>query len=389
MDKFFSQPFTFDRTVRIVFSVLICMAIVWGVYSLWNVLLPFLLAGIFAYVLMPVVRFFQHTLRLRSRGLSVVIVFVLLVVIVSTIVGYIVPAVQQEVAKTIDILYKYDSQGGLLAQIAHTEWVSELINAWRSQGLVDYLQIGEGTEMLRTLMEQVGSFISNTLSIFSWGVVLFMGLMYFIFILLDFEGLAHGLLSLIPKHLLPMFKTMLAEGDYYMNNYFRSQALVALSVALLLSIGFNIVGLPLATAMGIFIGLLNFIPYMQALGILPLGLSALLMAAQTGQNVFVCLLLAYGVLVLVQIVQDGLIVPRIMGYSMGMRPSLILLSLAIWGGLLGFFGMLIALPLTMVIYSFYMRYILNDQAYASVMDKKIEAWRSKEKNPNQASKSVK
>lgn len=388
MDKFFSQPFTLDRTARIFFSVLILVALVWAVHSLWAVLLPFLLAGIFAYVVMPMVRFFQYTLRLRSRGVSVLIVFVILSVVISAVVGNIVPAIQQEVSKTIDILSTYDSQGGLLAQIAHTEWVRELINEWRFKGLADYFQISEGTEMLRTIMEQVGRFISNTLSLFSWGVVLFMGLVYFIFILLDFEGLAHGFLSLIPKHLKPMFKTMLTEGDYYMNNYFRSQALVAVSVAVLLSIGFNIVGLPLATAMGIFIGLLNFIPYMQALGIIPLGLSALLMAAQTGQNVFICLLLAYGVLMLVQIIQDGLIVPRIMGSSMGMRPSLILLSLAIWGGLLGFFGMLIALPLTMVIYSLYMRYILNDEAYATLMDKKLEDWRKSGKSAIRHTKST-
>ena len=78
--------------------------------------------------------------------------------------------------------------------------------------------------------------------------------------------------------------------------------------------------------MGIFIGILNFIPYMQALGIIPLGLASLLMAAQTGENAFVCMLLAYGVLMVVQIIQDMIIVPRIMGQTMGMRPSLILWS---------------------------------------------------------------
>ena len=155
-----------------------------------------------------------------------------------------------------------------------------------------------------------------------------------------------------------------------MNSYFRGQALVALSVGILLSIGFNIIGLPMATAMGIFIGILNFIPYMQALGIIPLGLAGVLMAAQNGENVFVCLLLAYGVLMIVQFIQDMILVPRIMGYTMGMRPSLILLVLAVWGYLLGFFGMLIALPATMFLYSFYKRYILEDQEYIQEMEQR-------------------
>ena len=87
------------------------------------------------------------------------------------------------------------------------------------------------------------------------------------------------------KTLRPTIRTISMDLDRYMNNYFRGQALVAMSVGILLSIGFNIIGLPLATAMGIFIGILNFIPYMQALGIIPLGLASLLMAAQTGEMI--------------------------------------------------------------------------------------------------------
>ena len=155
-----------------------------------------------------------------------------------------------------------------------------------------------------------------------------------------------------------------------------------MSVGLLLSIGFNIIGLPLATAMGIFIGILNFIPYMQALGVIPLGLVSVLMGAQTGENVFVCMLLAYGVLMIVQVIQDMILVPRIMGQTMGMRPSLILLVLSIWGYLLGFFGMLIALPLTMFIYSIYMRYVLQDEDYIEKMrlqEEKRQAKRNRHK----------
>jgi len=179
-----------------------------------------------------------------------------------------------------------------------------------------------------------------------------------------------------------MMRTVFSDLDRYMNSYFRGQALVALSVGVLLSIGFNIIGLPMATAMGIFIGLLNFIPYMQALGIVPLGLAGLLMAAQNGENVFVCLLIAYGVLLIVQIIQDMILVPRIMGHTMGMRPSLILLVLTIWGYLLGFFGMLIALPATMFLYSFYKRYILEDKEYIAEVEERArqKAERRKKKS---------
>ena len=218
-------------------------------------------------------------------------------------------------------------------------------------------------ENTKLLLDQLGGIINGTLSVFSWGFVFLIGIIYFIFILLDFENLGRGFIGLFPKRSRPTVHAIFSDLDRYMNNYFRGQAFVAISVGLLLSVGFNIIGLPLATAMGIFIGILNFIPYMQALGVIPLGLACLLMAAQTGENAFVCLLLGYGVLMIVQVIQDMLIVPHIMGQTMGMRPSLILLVLSIWGYLLGFFGMLIALPATMFIYSLYMRYVLQDEDY--------------------------
>ena len=56
---------------------------------------------------------------------------------------------------------------------------------------------------------------------------------------------------------------------------------------------------------------------------------------------------------------------------MGMRPSLILLALSVWGYLLGFFGMLVALPGTMALYSIYMRYVVEDKNYIERMDKLI------------------
>ena len=89
-------------------------------------------------------------------------------------------------------------------------------------------------------------------------------------------------------------------------------------------------------------------------------LLALLKAAETGENFWGVLLLVALVYVVAQLIQDLVIVPRIMGRIMGLSPALILLSLSIWGYLLGFFGLIIALPLTTLILSYYKRYIIKD-----------------------------
>ena len=367
MSHFFRREFTFDRIARmLVLSVLILLIYV-AVQAIWSVILPFLLAGIFAYVMMPLVRFFQYTLRLRSRGLSVILTLLLLGAGVYLAVIFIIPSINAEIEKTLQVISGYSSGQDILTMILPRNIRNYLNGGLRWGNFPQQLSFEKVLENVKLLLDQVGGIINSTLSIFSWGLVFLIGFIYFVFILLDFENLARGFISLFPKTLRPTIRTISMDLDRYMNNYFRGQALIAISVGILLSIGFNIIGLPLATAMGIFIGILNFIPYMQALGIIPLGLASLLMAAQTGENAFVCMLLAYGVLMVVQIIQDMIIVPRIMGQTMGMRPSLILLVLSIWGYLLGFFGMLIALPITMFIYSLYMRYVLQDEEYIEQM----------------------
>lgn len=378
MSHFFRREFTFDRIARmLVLSVLILLIYV-AVQAIWSVILPFLLAGIFAYVMMPLVRFFQYTLRLRSRGLSVILTLLLLGAVVYLAIIFIIPSINAEIEKTLQVISGYSSGQDILTMILPRNIRNYLNGGLRWGNFPQQLSLEKILENVKLLLDQVGGIINSTLSIFSWGLVFLIGFVYFVFILLDFENLGRGFISLFPKTLRPTIRTISMDLDRYMNNYFRGQALVAMSVGILLSIGFNIIGLPLATAMGIFIGILNFIPYMQALGIIPLGLASLLMAAQTGENAFVCMLLAYGVLMVVQIIQDMIIVPRIMGQTMGMRPSLILLVLSIWGYLLGFFGMLIALPITMFIYSLYMRYVLQDEEYIEQMRLQEEKRKAKQ-----------
>ena len=383
MSHFFRREFTFDRIARmLVLSVLILLIYV-AVQAIWSVILPFLLAGIFAYVMMPLVRFFQYTLRLRSRGLSVILTLLLLGAVVYLAVIFIIPSINAEIEKTLQVISGYSSGQDILTMILPRNIRNYLNGGLRWGNFPQQLSLEKVLENVKLLLDQVGGIINSTLSIFSWGLVFLIGLVYFVFILLDFENLGRGFISLFPKTLRPTIRTISMDLDRYMNNYFRGQALVAMSVGILLTIGFNIIGLPLATAMGIFIGILNFIPYMQALGIIPLGLASLLMAAQTGENAFVCMLLAYGVLMIVQIIQDMIIVPRIMGQTMGMRPSLILLVLSIWGYLLGFFGMLIALPITMFIYSLYMRYVLQDEEYIEQMRLQEEKRKAKQSRRKQ------
>ena len=88
-------------------------------------------------------------------------------------------------------------------------------------------------------------------------------------------------------------------------------------------------------------------------------LLAILKAADTGGNFWIIIASALAVFIIVQAIQDGFIVPRVMGKITGLNPAIILLSLSIWGSLMGMLGMIIALPLTTLMLSYYQRFIIN------------------------------
>ena len=144
-----------------------------------------------------------------------------------------------------------------------------------------------------------------------------------------------------------------------MNKYFRGQACVAFCVGVLFSIGFLIIDFPMAVGLGMLIGLLNMVPYLQIVGFVPTVLLAIVKAADSGENFWIVLLMALIVFAVVQIIQDTILTPRIMGKVMGLNSAIILLSLSIWGSLLGMLGMVIALPLTTLLITYYQKYIVK------------------------------
>ena len=151
-----------------------------------------------------------------------------------------------------------------------------------------------------------------------------------------------------------------------MNKYFRGQAFVALCVGILFSIGFLIIDFPMAIALGLLIGALNMVPYLQIIGFIPTIILAILKASDTGGNFWIIIASATAVFAIVQAIQDGYIVPRVMGKITGLNPAIILLSLSIWGSLMGMLGMIIALPLTTLMISYYQRFIINKENFHKV-----------------------
>ena len=105
-----------------------------------------------------------------------------------------------------------------------------------------------------------------------------------------------------------------------------------------------------------------------------------LQAAETGRSIWLIFALIGIVFVVVQLIQDMFLTPKIMGDVTGLHPAIILLALSIWGSLLGIVGMIIALPLTTLMISYYKRFIIGDETFVSEEGgSKVEGQRTKVK----------
>jgi len=185
---------------------------------------------------------------------------------------------------------------------------------------------------------------------------------YLVFLLLDYPEYARSWKSFLPPTYRETIVEFLHEFDGALRRYLRGQSVIAAATGVLYAVGFSIIGLPMAIPLGLGIGLLNMVPYLQSVGLVPALLLAVVRSIETNWSLtasIVSVLVVFGV---VQVLQDWVIAPRIMGKATGLRPVLILLGVFVWGKLLGFLGLLLAIPLTCLGIAYYRRYVLKQTA---------------------------
>ena len=354
------KKITFDSFIRAVILGAIIIGVLMLLKRLSGVLLPFFLAWLIAYLIYPLVSFFQHKLRLKNRIISIFCALLTLTVIGSVAFYLLVPPMIQEFLRVKDLLIEYFSTTHTASNVPTT--LSEFIRQNIDLHILEQMFSQENIlDALKVTVPKLWSLISESINLLFGFFTVFLILLYIVFILLDYESISEGWAHLMPKKYRKTVTGILNDVKDGMNRYFRGQALVALCVGILFSIGFLIIDFPLAIGLGLFIGALNMVPYLQIIGFVPTIMLAILKAADTGDNFWIIIASATAVFIVVQIIQDGYLVPRIMGKITGLNPAIILLSLSIWGSLMGMLGMIIALPLTTLMLSYYQRYIINQE----------------------------
>lgn len=343
-----------DRIMRLILGVVIAAGVLWLIYYLRDALLPFFAACVVAYLLQPLVTLNQRWMRTKGRVLPSFITVFEVTVIIAALLWLTIPTVLDELNEMGRILSDISAGRIKLSETEHSivTFFNRYVDPNYLTSMLSNLRVEELLKSGSSILEESKEVILRTLS---WLLML----IYVLFILIDYPQIVRGFKMIVPEKYRSQAMTVVNDIKDGMNHYFRGQGKVALCAMVLYCIGFLIVGLPLAIPMGLLVGILYMIPYFQYITAIPV-LAICIVYSLGGSFEFwpeagKCAL----VYLVSQCLCDYVITPHVMGKELGLNPAVILLSLSVWGSLLGIIGMVIALPATAFIMQYYKTYISN------------------------------
>ena len=261
-----SRPYDFDRVVRIVFVALCVGAGLYMVNLLSDVLLPFLVGCLLAFMLEPIVGLNKRFFRLKGRTVATVLTMLEVIIVLGLAIELLAPYIYNEISEMVAILTQYTEKQMQLPYlpVEVQKFVRNYIDISYISGMLTKDQwINLITQTASKTWDFMGATASMVFTFASWLIVV----LYMVFVMVDYDNLRDGFKKTIPDKYRHETVAILNDVIHNMELYFRGQTLIAFLVGVLFSIGFVIIGLPLAVVFGMFIGLLNMVPYLQLISI--------------------------------------------------------------------------------------------------------------------------
>ncbi len=324
-----------------IWSLLTTAAVIGVLWWHAAVLAPFVISLVLAYALHPAV---DRLVGWRlPRSLAVTVCLVLLALVVATLLVLLVPIVSQLVPALRDQL------PDLLVAL----WgkVAPMLEQWGLKLPTSVEAIK--AELVKLLQSHAGEWsgaVWKSLLIGGSSLMTVLGLAFLVpmlafYWLLDWQPLTGRFRGLLPARWRPLVHEVLTECDELMGQYLRGQALVMLILAAYYSLGLSLFGFKLALPIGVFTGLAVCIPYLgYGLGLVLAILAGLLqfgVGDKGGTSPVLAVAVVYG---LGQVIESFFLTPRLVGERIGLHPLGVILALMLFGQWMGFWGVLIALP---------------------------------------------
>ena len=321
--------------------LLIVAVIGWLVWLLSPILMPFMLAAVFAYLGDPLV---DRLERLRiGRGLAAAIVFLVMLLIVALALVLLVPLVQRQIARFIAALPAY------AAWFTHdaVPWLEHKLNIPPSEFDPSTL-IARIREHLGTVggiaAAALGYATRSGLALIGFGVAVVLVPVVTFYLLRDWDKLVAHIDALLPREAQPTIRRLARETDSVLGAFVRGQLLVMLGLAIYYAITLKLVGLDVGPLIGMIAGLVSFVPYLGFIIGIVASLIAVLVQFHDVYHL-IAVLVVFGV---GNLLESYVLVPKLVGDRIGLHPVAVIFAVLAFGELFGFIGVLLALPMASI-----------------------------------------
>lgn len=314
----------------------------WLIYLLSPVLTPFAVAALLAYLGDPIADRLERVGLGRSA--AVITVFTALVVVFVLVVLLLVPLLEQQVARLIELVPQ------LLT------WVESTAAPWLRARLNfggDLLDPQRVTEMLREHWREAGGVAATLLGSLSrsgmvvvgWITNLVLIPVVTFYLLRDWDVLVARIRELLPRRLEPTVSRLAAESNDVLGGFLRGQFSVMLSLGIVYASGLWLIGLDLALLIGMVAGLISFVPYLGTIvGVVAACIAALMQFQDVLHLVLVLAVFGAG-----QMLEGMVLTPWLVGDRIGLHPVAVIFAVLAGGQLFGLLGVLLALPVASVL----------------------------------------
>lgn len=304
------------------------------------ILTPFIMGAVLAYILDPLVDKLRRFRIGRARGALWVMLFAFILLVCLLLV--IVPMLIEQTNSII---------GRIPAII---DWIQNKLLPWYNARFGEHVAINEQTVMtwLRANASQVQQYLQNLMvAVMHQGSAIAVGLgnlvilpLILYYFLRDWPSWRFAVRELVPRRYIDVYTRVTSEMDTVLGEFLRGQLLVMIVMGLVYGVGLMLVGLDSGFAIGMVAGILVFVPYLGAFTGLLLATLAAVLQFDTWHG----LLMVWGVFAMGQFLESFFITPQIVGERIGLSPFWVIFALMAFGQLMGFVGMLVALPLAAI-----------------------------------------
>jgi predicted PurR-regulated permease PerM len=330
------------RVARIAITALLVVGVLLALlWVLKAALTPLVVAFVLAYLLDPLIDRFEAA-RVR-RGLAIFLLLGLLGGGLAALLLFVIPRLVREVSALAERMPGYLDQ--LATRVVPA--IEERVGVDLPHTLEELLGPLRGTEL--SILGALRDLLTGTLATLTGTVGTLIGLLVIpilaYYLLVEFDSLVARIGTWVPPRHRDYVFDKVRTIDRLISGFLRGQLLVAGTLGILYAVGFTVIGIDLAIGVGMLAGAMALVPYLG--NIVALGTASLLSVLKFGVDYH--LLAVLGWYVVVQNLEGFVLTPRIVGQSVGLHPAVVIVALLIGGDLLGFLGLLVAVPLAAVI----------------------------------------